>query len=107
MDIPQMKWECISMDFVTGLPRSLNYNAIFVVVDMLTKVAHLIPARKENTAKEIAQIFMKHIFALHGLPCQIVSDRDSKFTRKFWKALFEATWTTLAFSTAYSPQIDG
>ena len=74
---------------------------------MLTKVAHLIPVRKDNTAKDIATIFMKHIFVYHGLPRQIISDRDSKFTSNFWKALFEATQTNLAFSTAYHPQTDG
>ena len=102
-----MKWECISMDFITGLPKSLSYDAIFVVVDMLTKVAHLIPVRKDNTAKDIATIFIKHIFVYHGLPRRIISDRDSKFTSNFWKALFEATQTNISFSTAYHPQTDG
>ena len=72
------------MDFVTILPRSLNYDAIFVVVDMVTKVAHLIPIWKDNKTKEIAQIFMKHSFALHGLPPRIVSDHDSHFVAQFW-----------------------
>ena len=95
------------MDFITGLPKSLGYDAIFVVVDMLTKVAHLIPVRKDHIAKDIAMIFMKQVFVYHGLPRRIISDRDSKFTSNFWKALFEATHTSLAYSTAYHPQTDG
>ena len=74
---------------------------------MLTKASHLIPVRKDNTAKDIATIFMKHIFVYHGFPRRIISDRDSKFTSNFWKALFEATQTNLAFSMAYHPQTDG
>ena len=91
------------MDFVTGLPKSQGYDAIFVVVDMLTKMVHLIPVRKEYTAKEVAYVFMKNIFTYHGLPRRIVSDRDSKFTSNFWKAIFGATGTKLSFSTAYHP----
>ena len=95
------------MDFIIGLPKSLGYDAIFVVVDMLTKVAHLLPVCKDHRAKDIATIFMKQIFVYHGLPQKIILERDSKFTRNFWKALFEATHTNLAYSTTYHPQIDG
>ena len=95
------------MDFITGLPKSLGYDAIFVVVDMLTKVAHLIPVRKDHTAKDIAMIFMKQVFVYHGLPQRIISDCNSKFTSNFWKVLFEATHTNLAYSTAYHPQTNG
>ena len=74
---------------------------------MLTKVAHLIPVCKDHTAKDIAMIFMKQVFVYHGLPQRIISDRDSKFTSNFWKALFEATHTSLAYSMAYHPQTNG
>jgi len=84
-----MKWECISMDFVTGLPTvQSGYNSIFVVVN-LTKVAHLIPVKVTFTAMDIAKVFIKEIFRLHGLPRRIVSDRDAKFTSKFWIAFLE------------------
>ena len=82
-DIPQMKWENISMDFVTGLPTSKGYDSIFVVFDMLTKVAHLFPIKKDSTAKVVAQVFMHGIFLHHGLPRRIISNRDSKFTSTF------------------------
>ena len=108
LDIPQMKWECISMDFVTGLPTVLGgYNSIMVVVDMLTKVSHLIPVKVSYSASNIARIFIKEIFKLHGLPKRIVSDRDAKFTSNFWTWLFQAIGTQLCFSMAYHPQTDG
>ena len=107
IDAPQMKWECISMDFITGLPKSHGFDSIFVVVDMLTKVAHLFPVRKDYSAKDVAHTFMKGVFLHHGLPRRIVSDRDSKFTSNFWKSIFEATGTQLAYNTAYHPETDG
>ncbi|MCO5575331.1 hypothetical protein L7F22_029131 [Adiantum nelumboides] len=107
LDIPQMKWECISMNFVTGLPSVADYDSVYVVLDMLTKVAHLIPVKTTYTASDIIRIFIKEIFRLHGLPKRIVSDRDAKFTLKFWNSLFQAIGTQLCFSTAYYPQTDG
>ena len=72
------------MDFVTGLPTVLGgYNSIMLVVDMLTKVSHLIPVKVSYSALDIARIFIKEIFRLHGLPKRIVSDRDAKFTSNF------------------------
>ena len=106
-DIPQMKWENISMDFVTGLPTPKGYDSIFVVVDMLTKVAHLFAIRKDSTVRDVAHVFMHGVFLHHGLPRRIILDRDSKFTSNFWKAIFEVTGTQLSFSTAYHPQTDG
>ena len=67
-DIPQMKWENIFMDFVTGLPKSKGYDSIFVVIDMLTKMTHLFLVRKDSSTKDIAHVFMKGVFLYHGLP---------------------------------------
>ena len=106
-EVPLMKWENISMDFITGLPMSRGFDAIFVVVDMLTKMCHLFPVHKKSSAKDIAHVFMRGVFLYHGLPRRIISDRDSKFTSNFWRAIFEATGTQLSFSTAYHPQTDG
>ena len=106
--IPEMKWECISMDFVTGLPTVQGgYDSIMVIVDMLTKVAHLIPVKTTYTIADIARIFIKEVFRIHGLPKRIVSDRDAKFTSKFWTSLFQAVGTQLNFKMAYHPQTDG
>ncbi|MCO5581531.1 hypothetical protein L7F22_035417 [Adiantum nelumboides] len=89
LDIPQMKWECIIMDFVTGLPIVAGYDSVYVVVDMLIKVAHLIPVKTTYTASDISRVFIKEIFRLHGLPKRIVSDRDAKFTSKFGLLFFK------------------
>ncbi|MCO5579307.1 hypothetical protein L7F22_033162 [Adiantum nelumboides] len=103
-----MKWKYISMDFVIGLPTVQgSYNSIKVIVDMLTKVSHLIPVKTTFTASDIARIFVKEVFRLHGLPKRIVSDRDTKFTLNFWTSLFQAIGTELRFSIAYHPQTDG
>jgi hypothetical protein len=96
------------MDFITGLPRSTKKNdAIMVVVEILSKVAHLIPFKSTCKAIDISKIFMKEIFRLHGIPKEIISDRDTKFTSNFWKSLFVGFETKLLFSTIYHPQTDG
>ena len=108
LPIPSRKWEIISLDFVTGLPRNQNLNdSIMVVVDKLSKVAHFIPVKTTYKAANIADIFLKQIFRLHGISKVIISDRDPKFTGNFWKHLFKGLNTTLHFSTYFHPQIDG
>ena len=84
-----------------------QHDSIMVVVDKLTKETHFIPVKSMHKTDAIANIFMKEIFKLHGLPKAIVSDRDVKFTSNFWKGLFADSGTKLNFSTAYHPQIDG
>jgi hypothetical protein len=74
-----------------------------VVVDKLSKVAHFIPVKSTFKAINIANIFMKEIFRLHGMPKEIISDRDTKFTSNFWKSLFVGFETKLLFCTAYHP----
>ena len=78
-----------------------------VVVDKLSKEAHFIPVKTTHKDANIAEIFMKQIFRLHGNPKVIISDRDSKFTGNFWKYLFKGLDTTLNFSTSFHPQMDG
>ena len=74
-----------------------------VVVDKLTKEAHFILVKSTHKTDDIAKIFMKEIFKLHGFPKELVSDRDVKFTSNFWKGLFADLGTKLNFSTAYHP----
>jgi hypothetical protein len=95
------------MDFIGPLPPSDHYNCILVVINRLTKMAHFILTTMDISAPNIAQLFMDHIYHLHGLPETIVSDRDTHFTSKFWKALFTLLGTKLMFSTAFHPQTDG
>ena len=78
-----------------------------VVVDKLTKEAHFIPVKTTYKAADIADIFIKQIVHLHGIPKVIISDKDPKFTGNFWKSLFKGLNTTLNFSSSFHPQTDG
>ena len=109
LDIPGRRWESISMDFIMGLPKTLTkgYTAILVVVDRLSKMAHLIPTTDSVTAEQTAELYEEHILRLHGVPQSIVSDRDPRFVAAFWKKLNELMETDLRMSTADHPQTDG
>ena len=108
LSIPVWKWENITMDFVMGLPRTLKgYNAVWVIVDRLTKSAHFLPIRWGITLKQLAERYMNEIVRLHGVPMSIVSDRDPRFTSRFWGSLQKALGTKLHMSTAFHPQTDG
>jgi hypothetical protein len=108
LPIPEWKWERISMDFVSGLPRaSSGQDAAWVIVDRLTKTAHFLPIRMTYSMDRLAELYIKEIVRLHGIPVSIVSDRDPRFTSRFWRSLQEALGTKLTFSTAFYPQTDG
>jgi len=108
LPIPSWKWENISMDFITGLPRTLHgYNSIWVIVDRLTKSAHFLPVKDRYTVDRYAELYLTKIVCLHGVPKSIVSDRGPQFTAQFWKSLHDAMGTDLTFSTAYHPQTGG
>ncbi|KAA0046102.1 pol protein [Cucumis melo var. makuwa] len=107
LSVPEWKWENVSMDFITGLPRTLRgFTVIWVVVDTLTKSAHFIPGKFTYTATKWAQLYMSEMVRLHGVLVSIVSDRDARFTSKFWKGLQAAMGTRLDFSTTFHPQTD-
>ena len=104
LPIPEWKWEHITMDFVTGLPRSQSgRDAIWVIVDRLTKVTHFLPFRVGQSTEQLAEMYLRQIVRLHGVPVSIVSDRDSRFTSHFWRSLQESLDTRLKFSSAYHP----
>jgi hypothetical protein len=108
LEIPDMPWDIVTMDFILGLPMSKDgHNAIMVVVDKLTKMAHFIPCRKDLDAKECAGLFFHHVVRLHGVPLGIVSDRDHLFVGKFWRELWQNMRTELKMSSPYHPQTDG
>ncbi|GJS39190.1 putative reverse transcriptase domain-containing protein [Tanacetum coccineum] len=113
---PRMKkdivdYEVIAIDFVTKLPRTSSGIDIiwvcWVIVDRLTKSAHFLPMREDYKMERLARLYLNEIVARHGVPISIISDRDSRFTSRFWQSMQEALGTRLDMSTAYHPQTDG
>ena len=96
------------MDFVTHLPKtSQEHDAIWVIVDRLTKSAHCIQIRNNYNTERLAQIYINEIVSRHGIPISIISNRDSHLTSNLWQAVQEALGTRIDLSTAYHPQTDG
>nr|GFA99517.1 putative reverse transcriptase domain-containing protein [Tanacetum cinerariifolium] len=108
LEIPQWKWENVTMDFVTGLLRTPSgYDSIWVIVDRLTKSAYFLPKKKTDSIEKLAELYLKEIMCKHGVPMSVISDRDSLFTSRFWVSLQKALGTQLDLSTAYHPKTDG
>ena len=108
LPIPQWKWDNITMDFVSGFPLTQQkHDFVWVIVDRLTKSAHFIPVRIDYSMDRLAELYVDEIVRLHGVPLSIVSDRDPRFTSRFWKELQLALGTKLNFSTAFHQQTDG
>ncbi|TYK19744.1 pol protein [Cucumis melo var. makuwa] len=104
LSVPEWKWKNVSMDFITRLPRTLRgFTVIWVVVDRLTKSAHFVPGKSTYTAIKWAQLYMSEIVRLHGVPVSIVSDRDARFTSKFWKGLQIAMGTSFQATIGMAP----
>nr|GFA28445.1 reverse transcriptase domain-containing protein [Tanacetum cinerariifolium] len=106
--IPEWKWNNITMDFVTKLPKSLQgYNTIWVIVDRLTKSAIFTPMRETNHMEKLARMYLKEVVARYVIPVLIICDRDPRFASKFYRSLKKALGTSLDMSTAYHPETDG
>ena len=96
------------MDFVFGFPLTQKkHDYVWVIVDRLTKSAHFLPVRLDYSMDQLVELYVNEIVRLHGIPISIVSDRDPRFTSRFWKELQSALGTRLNFSTAFHPQTDG
>jgi hypothetical protein len=107
LSIPPAIWKDISMEFITGLPKSGNKSVIMVVVDQISKYDHLCTLQHPFTVSTVAQIFMDHVFKLHGMLHSIVSDHKPTCTSNFLQELFKLKGTQLHLSTAYHPHTDG
>nr|GEZ38189.1 reverse transcriptase domain-containing protein [Tanacetum cinerariifolium] len=106
--IPEWKWDNITMDFVTKLPKSSQgYDTIWVIVNRLTMSATFTPIRETDPMDKLARIYLKEVVTRHGIPVSIISDRDSRFASNFWRSLQNALGTRLDMSTAYHPETDG
>ncbi|GKF42726.1 reverse transcriptase domain-containing protein [Tanacetum coccineum] len=107
-EIPQWKWDNITMDFVTKLPKSSQgYDNIWVIVDRLTKSAIFLPMRETDPMEKLARMYLKEVVTRHGIPVSIICDRDSRFTSNFWRSLQKALGTSLDTSTTYHPETNG
>jgi hypothetical protein len=107
LSIPPAIWKDISMDFIIDLCKLGNKSVIMVVVDRLSKYAHLCALQHPFIASTVAQIFMDQVFNLHGMPHSIAFDRDPTFTSNFWQELFKIQGIELHLSKTYQPQTNG
>ena len=105
--IPSRPYQSISMDFIVNLPWSEGFNAIYVVVDRLTKHASFIPTTTGLDSEGFAHLFVKHIACRFGLPESIVTDRDPRWTTDFWLSIAKALQTKMSLSSSHHPQHDG
>jgi len=100
-------WEIISMDFITQLPESNSYNAIYVIVDRLTKRAHFIPINNQFSSKVMAQLLYDKVYPLHRLPLQIILDRGVQYLAKLFQEWYKILGIESTMSIVYYPQTDG
>jgi transposase InsO family protein len=108
LEIPSQRWETVSMDFIVQLPKTAHgYDAITVFVDKLSKQVHFCASHTTDSAADVARLFFDQVFRLHGMPRAFISDRDTKFTSKFWMALTKLLGIKQNMSTAFHPQSDG
>jgi transposase InsO family protein len=107
LPVPSRPWQSIAMDFVGPFPQSTGLDYLWVVICRLTTLVHLVPITVRTTTTELAWYYTRDIVRLHGMPESIVSDRDSKFTSRFWRELHRSVGTKLLMSTSFHPQTDG
>ncbi|GJT99897.1 putative reverse transcriptase domain-containing protein [Tanacetum coccineum] len=108
LEIPQWKWENITMDFVTKLPKTTTgQDTIWVIIDRLTKFAHFLPMREDDSIEKLTRRYLKEVVSRHGVSVSIISDRDGRFSSHFWQSLQKSLGTQLDMSTAYHSQTDG
>nr|GFB43677.1 reverse transcriptase domain-containing protein [Tanacetum cinerariifolium] len=104
---PEWKWDNITMDFITKLPKSSQgFDTIWVIMDRLIKSAHFLPIRENDPLDKLARLYLNRIVARHGIPVLIIYDRDWRFTSNFWKSFQKALGTDICMSTAYHLETD-
>lgn len=107
LSVPSRPWSHISLDFVTGLPPSGGNTAVLTVVDRFSKATHFIPLPKLPSARETAVAVINHVFRIHGLPTDVVSDRGPQFISKFWREFCHLLGATVSLSSGFHPQSNG
>uniref|UniRef100_A0A8C1NZE8 Gypsy retrotransposon integrase-like protein 1 n=1 Tax=Cyprinus carpio TaxID=7962 RepID=A0A8C1NZE8_CYPCA len=107
LSVPSRPWSHISLDFITALPPSKGNTVILTVVDRFSKATHFIPLPKLPSAKETAVAVIDHVFRIHGLPTDVVSDRGPQFVSKFWREFCKLLGATVSLSSGFHPQSNG
>lgn len=107
LEVPEQPWTSVTMDFITDLPESNGYNSIVVFVDRFTKMSHFAACKKTTDAMDTAELLLAHVFRLHGVPKEIISDRGPQFISKMWKSFLDVLGVKVKLSTAFHPQTDG
>uniref|UniRef100_A0A8C1QTJ1 Gypsy retrotransposon integrase-like protein 1 n=1 Tax=Cyprinus carpio TaxID=7962 RepID=A0A8C1QTJ1_CYPCA len=107
LPVPSRPWSHIALDFITALPPSQGNTVVLTVVDRFSKAAHFIPLPKLPSAKETAVAVVDHVFRLHGLPIDVVSDRGPQFVSKFWREFCRLLGATVSLSSGFHPQSNG
>lgn len=107
LPVPHRPWSHIAIDFVTGLPPSKGKDTIMTVVDRFSKAVHFVPLPKLPSALETAHLMTQHVFRLHGIPLDIISDRGPQFTSQVWKAFCRGVGAAVSLTSGYHPQSNG
>ncbi len=108
LEVPERRWGFIASDFILKLQKAKNgYYSITTYADRLSRRVHFVPSKDSDTAVDVANLFFRNLFKHHGMPDSIVSDKDPKFTSKFWKRLMELCNVKLEMSSSHHPQTDG
>ncbi len=109
ISIPEQRWQVISMDLITNLPKSgvNQYDCILTIIDKLTKYSHIIPTYNKSNAIDISNLLYHHVIRIHGLPLSIISDRDVRFTSMVWKSIHKVMGVKLSMTSPYHAQSDG
>uniref|UniRef100_A0A8C6M9F2 Gypsy retrotransposon integrase-like protein 1 n=1 Tax=Nothobranchius furzeri TaxID=105023 RepID=A0A8C6M9F2_NOTFU len=107
LPIPSRPWSHIALDFVTGLPPSKGFSVILSIIDRFSKACHFVHFKSLPSSAVTAQLLVKHIFQLHGIPDEILSDRGPKFLSKVWKEFAVSLGANVSLSSGYHPQTNG
>jgi transposase InsO family protein len=108
LPVPKKPWHTVTFDFIVKLSKTSRGNdSICVFVDKLTKLVHFVACKKEVSAKEFAELYVDHVFCLHGLSCEFLTDRDTRFTSAFWQEVTVLLGTKIVMSSSFHPQTDG
>ena len=107
LELPQRKWDHAAIGFITGVPLFEGKNTVLTFVDKATKMCHFVPCAETVSAKDVARLYWNNVGKLHGIPQLIISDRDPRFTGKFWKELWRVLETDLRMGAGYLPESSG